>query len=256
MNELDQNAALEQNTIEGRNSVIEALKGGQTIEKIFIARQTGGGKFPPHILAMAREQGVPVVEIERKKLDTMSTSFNHQGIVAIISDKEYVDLETLLAIPQAKGQAPFFIVCDHLSDTYNLGAVLRTAYAAGAHGVIMPKRRNATLTAAVYKASAGAAQHIPICKVANIADTIERLKKQNIWVYGADISGQQSIYSTDFTGASALVIGSEDSGISRLVAQKCDVVVTIPMPGDFNSLNASAAAAVLIYEVVRQRGWY
>jgi len=243
-----------ENTIEGRNIVFEALKAERTIEKIFIAKQTETARFPGHILMLAKEKGIPVVEVERRKLDLMSNTHNHQGVIAVISDKEYVTIDQILSLAKEKNEPPFIILCDHLSDTYNLGAVIRTAFIAGAHGLILPKRRSATLNAAVYKASAGAAEHLPICKVANITAAITELKEKGLWVFGADAGGTQSMYKADFKGATALVIGSEDAGVSQLVLKNCDVVVSIPMKNAFNSLNASAAAAVLMYEVLRQRG--
>ena len=230
--------------IEGRNAVIEALRAGRAIDKIYIAKgevdQTLG-----HIASKARAQGVVVVETDRRKLDAMSQTHAHQGVVALCAVKEYCTAD--------KGEAPFLIMCDEISDPHNLGAIIRTAECVGAHGVIIPKRRSAGLTAVVDKASAGAAEHLPIARVANLSAAIESLKKAGVWVYGAAAEGTSSLWKTDLTGSICIVIGSEGDGISRLVREHCDVLVSIPMKGEISSLNASAAAAVLMYEALRQR---
>ena len=238
--------------IEGRNAVIEALRAGRAIDKIYIAKgevdQTLG-----HIASKARAQGVVVVETDRRKLDMMSKTHAHQGVVALCAVKEYCTVEDLLQRAQEKGEPPFLVMCDEISDPHNLGAIIRTAECVGAHGVIIPKRRSAGLTAVVDKASAGAAEHLPIARVPNLSAAIETLKKAGVWVYGAAAEGASPMWKTDLTGSICIVIGSEGDGISRLVREHCDVLVSIPMKGEISSLNASAAAAVLLYEALRQR---
>ena len=238
--------------IEGRNAVIEALRAGRAIDKIYIAKgevdQTLG-----HIASKARAQGVVVVETDRRKLDAMSRTHAHQGVVALCAVREYCTVEDLLQRAQEKGEPPFLVMCDEISDPHNLGAIIRTAECVGAHGVIIPKRRSAGLTAVVDKASAGAAEHLPIARVANLSAAIETLKKAGVWVYGAAAEGASPLWKTDLTGSICIVIGSEGDGISRLVREHCDVLVSIPMKGAISSLNASAAAAVLMYEALRQR---
>ena len=238
--------------IEGRNAVIEALRAGRAIDKIYIAKgevdQTLG-----HIASKARAQGVVVVETDRRKLDAMSRTHAHQGVVALCAVREYCTVEDLLQRAQEKGEPPFLVMCDEISDPHNLGAIIRTAECVGAHGVIIPKRRSAGLTAVVDKASAGAAEHLPIARVANLSAAIETLKRAGVWVYGAAAEGASPLWKTDLTGSICIVIGSEGDGISRLVREHCDVLVSIPMKGEISSLNASAAAAVLMYEALRQR---
>ena len=238
--------------IEGRNAVIEALRAGRTIDKIYIAKgdvdQTLG-----HIASKARSAGVVVVEADRRKLDAMSQTHAHQGVIALCAVKEYCTVADILAIAQARGEPPFVIVCDEISDPHNLGAIIRSAECAGAHGVIIPKRRSAGLTAVVDKASAGAVEHVAIARVPNLSAAIGELKKSGLWVYGAAAEGASPMWQTDLTGPVCLVIGSEGDGIGRLVRENCDFLVSIPLKGQISSLNASAAAAVLMYEVLRQR---
>ena len=238
--------------IEGRNAVIEALHAGRTIDKIYIAKgdvdQTLG-----HIASKARSAGVVVVEADRRKLDAMSQTHAHQGVIALCAVKEYCTVADILAIAQARGEPPFVIVCDEISDPHNLGAIIRSAECAGAHGVIIPKRRSAGLTAVVDKTSAGAVEHVAIARVPNLSAAIGELKKSGLWVYGAAAEGASPMWQTDLTGPVCLVIGSEGDGIGRLVRENCDFLVSIPLKGQISSLNASAAAAVLMYEVLRQR---
>ena len=238
--------------IEGRNAVIEALRAGRTIDKIYIAKgdvdQTLG-----HIASKARSAGVVVVEADRRKLDAMSQTQAHQGVIALCAVKEYCTVADILAIAQARGDPPFVIVCDEISDPHNLGAIIRSAECAGAHGVIIPKRRSAGLTAVVDKTSAGAVEHVAIARVPNLSAAIGELKKSGLWVYGAAAEGASPMWQTDLTGPVCLVIGSEGDGIGRLVRENCDFLVSIPLKGQISSLNASAAAAVLMYEVLRQR---
>ena len=238
--------------IEGRNAVIEALRAGRTIDKIYIAKgdvdQTLG-----HIASKARSAGVVVVEADRRKLDAMSQTHAHQGVIARGAVKENCTVADILAIAQARGDPPFVIVCDEISDPHNLGAIIRSAECAGAHGVIIPKRRSAGLTAVVDKTSAGAVEHVAIARVPNLSAAIGELKKSGLWVYGAAAEGASPMWQTDLTGPVCLVIGSEGDGIGRLVRENCDFLVSIPLKGQISSLNASAAAAVLMYEVLRQR---
>ena len=238
--------------IEGRNAVIEALRAGTAIDKIYLAKGETD-KTLGHIASRAREAGVVVVEADRRKLDAMSRTHSHQGVIALAAVREYVSVQSILDAAAAKGEPPLLVVCDEISDPHNLGAILRTAECAGAHGVIIPKRRSAGLTAVVAKTSAGAVSHLPVARVANLPSLLKQLKKEGIWVFGAAADGPVSLYEADLKGPAAIVIGSEGSGMSRLVAETCDVLVRIPMKGKLNSLNASAAAAILLYEAVRQR---
>ena len=238
--------------IEGRNAVIEALRAGRAIDKIFIAKGDVD-KTLGHIASKAREKGIVVVEADRRKLDFMSRTHAHQGVVALAAVREYCEIADILALAQERSEPPFVIVCDEISDPHNLGAIIRSAECAGAHGVIIPKRRSAGLTAIVDKASAGAAEHMAIARVPNIPSAIKELKERGLWVYGTAADGQSGLWDTDFTGSMALVIGSEGDGMGRLVRESCDFIVSLPMKGQVSSLNASAAAAIVMYEVLRQR---
>ena len=238
--------------IEGRNVVIEALRAGTPIDKIFLARGETDATLG-HIASSAREKGIVVVEADRRKLDGMSRTHAHQGVIAMAAVREYATVDDILNAAREKGEPPLIVVCDELSDPHNLGAVIRTAECAGAHGVIIPKRRSAGLTAVVAKTSAGAVAHLPVARVANLPSLLKQLKKQGLWVFGAAADAPTSLYEADLKGPAAIVIGSEGDGMSRLVAETCDVLVSIPMKGQLNSLNASAAAAILLYEALRQR---
>ena len=238
--------------IEGRNAVIEALRAGTPVDKIYLARGETDSALG-HIASTARGKGIVVVECDRRKLDGMSRTHSHQGVIALAAVREYASVDDILEAAREKGEPPLIVVCDELSDPHNLGAVIRTAECAGAHGVIIPKRRSAGLTAVVAKTSAGAVSHLPVARVANLPSLLKQLKKEGIWVFGADAAGTVPLYEADLKGPAAIVIGSEGSGMSRLVAETCDVLVRIPMKGKLNSLNASAAAAILLYEAVRQR---
>ena len=238
--------------IEGRNAVIEALRAGETIDKIYLQKGETN-KTLGHIASKARAAGVVVVEADRRKLDAMSRTHAHQGVIALAAVREYVSVESILQAARDKGEAPLLVVCDEISDPHNLGAIIRTAECAGAHGVVIPKRRSAGLTAVVAKTSAGAVSHLPVARVANLPSLLKQLKKEGLWIFGAAADGPVSLYEADLKGPAAIVIGSEGSGMSRLVAETCDVLVRIPMKGKLNSLNASAAAAILLYEAVRQR---
>ena len=238
--------------IEGRNAVIEALRAGETIDKIYLQKGETDRTLG-HIASTARAAGVVVVEADKRKLDAMSRTHAHQGVIAQAAVREYASVDDILNIAREKGEPPLIVVCDELSDPHNLGAVIRTADAAGAHGVIIPKRRSAGLTAVVAKTSAGAVAHVPVARVPNLPALLKELKEEGIWVFGTAAGGTTSLYKADLKGPAAIVIGSEGEGMGRLVAENCDFTVSIPMFGKINSLNASAAAAVLLYEAVRQR---
>ncbi|MBQ2061351.1 MAG: 23S rRNA (guanosine(2251)-2'-O)-methyltransferase RlmB [Oscillospiraceae bacterium] len=238
--------------IEGRNAVIEALRTDTPIDKIYLAKGETD-KTLGHIASRAREAGIVVVEADRRKLDAMSRTHSHQGVIALAAVREYVSVQSILDAAAEKGEPPLLVVCDEISDPHNLGAILRTAECAGAHGVIIPKRRSAGLTAIVAKTSAGAVSYVPVARVANLSATLKELKKQGIWVFGTAAEGTTNLYNADLKGPAAIVIGSEGDGMSRLVSENCDFLVSIPMRGRISSLNASAAAAILLYEAVRQR---
>jgi 23S rRNA (guanosine2251-2'-O)-methyltransferase len=243
---------INENKIEGRNPVLEALKAGREIDKIFIAQGAEQGSIKK-IKSIAKEKKIPIQYIERQRMDQLSESHAHQGIIAFIAAYHYVEVEDILKEAEEKNELPFIIILDELTDPHNLGSIIRTADAAGAHGIIIPKRRAVGLTPIVAKTSAGAIEYMPVAKVPNIARTIDALKKKGIWIVGADIDGLKTYYQEDLTGKIALVIGSEGKGISRLIKEKCDFLVRIPMKGKIGSLNASVAASILMYEIERQR---
>lgn len=242
------------NTIEGRNPVLEALKSGRPINKILLLKNIERHGIIADILHLAQQNGVLLEYVERQAIDRLGQSGANQGIIALTAAKEYVDLDELLAIPAEKKQTAFFIVLDGLEDPHNLGAIIRTADAAGAQGVIIRERRAVGLTPVVEKASAGALEYVPVARVTNISQTIETLKKNNIWVIGIDQEGQTDYTKIDYKPATAIVIGAEGQGLSDLVRKNCDFLAAIPMRGRIASLNASVAAAVVMYEVVKQRG--
>ena len=239
---------LQEGVVAGRNAVLEALKSGVAIEKIFVARGEKQGSIV-RILSLAREKKVVVQEADRTKLDYISGITTHQGVVAYLGQKEYCTLDDILEVPKRKGEPPFLILCDEIADPHNLGAILRTAEVSGAHGVVVPRHRGVGVTPAVTKASAGAVLHVPVAKVTNLVRAMEELKEKGVWPYGTDAAASASIYETDFTGG----VGSEGAGMTRLVRETCDFLISIPMFGKINSLNASVAAGVVMYEVVRQR---
>ena len=238
--------------IEGRNAVTEALRAGVAIDKIYLAKGETDRTLG-HIASTARAGGVVVVEADRRKLDAMSRTKAHQGVIALAAVREYVTVEEILKKAEEKGEKPLLVVCDEISDPHNLGAIIRTAECAGAHGVIIPKRRSAGLTAIVGKTSAGAVSYLPVARVSNLVATLQELKEKGVWIYGTAAEGSSSLYKTDLRGPAAIVIGSEGDGMSRLTRENCDFLVSIPLRGNISSLNASAAAAVLLYEAVRQR---
>ena len=238
--------------IEGRNAVIEALRAGTAIDMFYLMKGESDSALG-HIASAAREKGIVVVDADRHKLDNMSRTHAHQGVIALAAVREYASVDDILNAAREKGENPLIVVCDELSDPHNLGAVIRTADAAGAHGVIIPKRRSAGLTAVVGKTSAGAVAHVPVARVPNLPALLKELKEAGVWVFGTAADGTTPLYQADLKGPAAIVIGSEGTGMGRLVAENCDFTVSIPMFGKINSLNASAAAAVLLYEAVRQR---
>ena len=239
------------NLIIGRNAVSEAIRSGRNIYTLLVVRGERNGSVG-RIIAECKEKGVVIKEVDKKKLDFMCGQGNHQGVAAYAAVHEYSSVEDIFNLAEERGEAPFIIICDELEDPHNLGAIIRTAETAGAHGVIIPKRRNASLTWAVGKASAGAVEYVPVARVGNLASTIDDLKKRGLWVYTADMDGQNWC-ETDFSGPVALVVGSEGNGVSRLIKEKSDFVVSLPMKGKITSLNASVAAGILMYEVSRQR---
>ncbi len=239
--------------IEGRNAVIEALRAGRLLDKVYIQKGETD-KTLGHIASRARDAGVVVVDADRRKLDAMSRTHAHQGVIALAALREYCAVADILNVAKERNEPPFIIMCDEISDPHNLGAVIRTAECVGAHGVVIPKRRSAGLTSIVEKTSAGAVEHIAVARVANLASAIEELKAAGVWIYGTAADGANPLWKTDLTGPACFVIGSEGAGIGRLVREKCDFLVSIPMKGKVSSLNVSAAAAVLLYEALRQRG--
>ena len=249
---MERDAGIQNEIIEGRNAVIEALRAGRAIDKLFINKGEVD-KTLGHIASKARDKGIVVVECDRRKLDFMSQTHAHQGVIAVCAVREYCSVDDILAIAAQRGEQPFVIVCDEISDGHNLGAIIRSAECAGAHGVIIPKRRSAGLTAIVDKASAGAAEHVAIARVPNLPAVLRELKERGLWIYGTAADGASDLWHTDFTGPLALVIGSEGDGMGRLVSESCDYIVSLPMKGQLSSLNASAAAAITMYEILRQR---
>ena len=237
--------------IAGRNPVMEAIRSGRSIESILVAKGERSGSVVA-IIAKAKQKNIPVKDVDSKKLDFLAKGVNHQGIVAQCAVKEYSALEDIFALAEERGESPFIIVLDKIEDPHNLGAIIRTAECAGAHGVIIPERISAGLSYTVEKTSAGALEYMPVVRVKNISAVLQKLKDKGIWVYGADMDGEH-YKKINFDGAVALVIGNEGKGISPLVAKDCDVIVSLPMKGKINSLNASVAAGILMYEIADKR---
>ena len=238
--------------IVGRNSVLEALKSGRSLNKIMVAKGEKHGSVL-EILGQARAQGIIVQEVETAKLEALAGGMRHQGIVASAAPVAYAELEDVFAAAEEKGEPPFLVLLDEIEDPHNLGAILRTADAAGVHGVLVPKRRSAPLSAAVAKVSAGAVEYVPVVRIGNIVQTMKELKKRGLWIVGADMDGDKAFFDADLTGPIALVVGSEGAGIGRLVKENCDFLVKIPMKGNISSLNASVACSLLLYEILKQR---
>lgn len=248
----EEQTAIDDRIIFGKNAVTEGLSSGRSIDKILISKTNHVDGTLQKIVDGAKDAGVVVKFVDKEKLDQATQHGKHQGVVAYMAAHNYVELEALFANAEAKGESPFFIILDGIEDPHNLGAIIRTANVVGAHGVIIPKNRAVSLTSTVAKTSAGAIEYTPVCKVTNLARTIEELQSKNVWITGADMDGG-SMYDIDFKGSIGLVIGSEGKGLGRLIREKCDYVASIPMKGDINSLNASVAAGVLMYEALRQR---
>ncbi|AST05834.1 23S rRNA (guanosine(2251)-2'-O)-methyltransferase RlmB [Anoxybacillus flavithermus] len=235
----------------GKNPVLEALKSGREMNKIWIAEGSQRGQMQS-IIQLAKEMGITVQYVPKKKMDQLSDG-NHQGVIAQVAAYRYYDIDDLFKKAEGQGEAPFFIILDELEDPHNLGSIMRTADAVGAHGIIIPKRRSVSLTATVAKASTGAIEYVPVARVTNLARTVDELKERGVWIFGTDAKGTQDYRQLDGVIPLALVIGSEGKGISRLLRDKCDVLVRLPMIGHVTSLNASVAASLLMYEVYRKR---
>lgn len=246
-----QRDAKNEDFIVGRNAVAEALRAGREIDTLYVL---AGERVPAvrRLVSAARESGAVVKEVDRKKLDALSGGAVHQGVAALAAAHSYASLDDIFALAKQRGEPPFVVVCDELEDPHNLGAILRTAEAAGAHGVVVPKRRSAPLSATVAKTSAGALEYVPVARVPNLPAALDTLKANGCWVYGADMDGAD-YKQTDFSGGVALVVGAEGKGLGRLVREKCDAIVSLPMKGKINSLNASVAAGILLYEISAHR---
>lgn len=236
----------------GRNPVLEAIRAGRTIDKIYIKNTEADGSLKK-VLGAAKAAGIIVSKVDRKKLDMLCDGENHQGVVAQAAAHSYCEVEDMISLAEEKGEAPFLVICDKITDPHNLGSIIRTANAAGAHGVIIPKHESAGLSSIVAKVSAGAVEFTPVARVNNLSSLIEKLKKKGFWITGAAMDGDRSLFEADLSGSVAIVIGSEGEGISRNVLEKCDFIVNIPMKGETESLNASVAAALMMYEVMRKR---
>lgn len=249
--DIDTNNNINDQVVIGRNAVIELIKSGREIEHVLVAKGEREGSVH-QILALCREKRIVVKNVDKRKLDALSPFGNHQGVAASVPAHEYSSIDEILEYAQEKGEHPFLLICDEIEDSHNLGAIIRTAEACGAHGIVIPQRRNVGLNYVVAKTSCGALEHMRVARVVNLGQTIDSLKKKNIWIYGADMDGA-SWCETDFDGGVALVVGSEGSGLSRLIKEKCDFIVSLPMCGKVNSLNVSVAAGVIMYEVARQR---
>ncbi|MBQ2971292.1 MAG: 23S rRNA (guanosine(2251)-2'-O)-methyltransferase RlmB [Ruminococcus sp.] len=247
----NQNREKKDDIIAGRNPVSEALSSGRPIESILVSKNNHSGSIVA-IISKAKKKGITIKEVDQKKLDFMTGGATHQGIVAVTAIKEYSTVEDILALAKERDEAPFIVILDEIEDPHNLGAIIRTAECSGAHGVIIKKRHSAGLSYTVGKASAGAVEYVPVARVNNISSIIDELKELGIWVYGADMNGTDYT-KCDFSGGAALVIGNEGKGISRLVREKCDTIVSLPLKGKINSLNASVAAGILMYKVAQGR---
>ena len=238
--------------IEGKNAVMEALKAGRPLDKIYIA---GGeqDKTLRFIAQKGKAAGAVISEADRRKLDAMSVTHAHQGVIAVAAAREYSTVADILALAAGRGEAPLIVVCDEITDPHNLGAIIRTAECAGAHGVVIPRNRSAGVTAVVEKTSAGAVEHMLVARASNLSAALRELQEAGVWIFGTAADGDRSLWEADLKGPAALVIGSEGSGMSRLIRENCDFLISIPLRGKVTSLNASNAAAVVLYEAVRQR---
>ena len=253
----DEIKELSEDRLEGKNPILEALKAGRTIQKLWVQKPVvGSGRLDPtisKIINESRKTGAIVIELEKRALDQMSQTHGHQGVIAQVAMHDYAEIDTMMEIAKEKNESPFLIILDELKDSYNLGSILRIADAAGAHGVIIPKHRSVGLDATVAKASAGAMEYVPVAKVVNLTQTIEELKEKGFWIVGADQEGTSPYDKIDYKGSLAIVIGSEGEGIGRLVKKNCDFLVTIPMRGQVNSLNAAVATGIIVFEAAKQR---
>lgn len=238
--------------VEGKNAVFEALRSSRPANKLYVEKDSQDA-FLLRIIAMAREKDIPIQYVERKKLDTMSLTRAHQGVILETAAREYVEVDDILAVAKEKGEDPFILVLDEITDTNNFGSIIRSAECAGVHGIIIPKRRSVSLNATVAKVAAGALEYVPVARVTNLVQTLRSLKNEGIWIIGTDMDGESVYYETDLKGPCALVIGSEGEGMSRLVKNECDLVVKIPMKGTISSLNAGVAAALVMFEIAKQR---
>ncbi len=243
---------IQQEFVFGKNNVTELLLSDATVERVYLSGDVKNANYKK-IVALCKEKGTPIVHIDAAAMNRKAPNVNHQGVLAYAAQKEYVSLEDILKVADERGESPFIIIADELADPHNLGAILRSADAFGAHGVIISKRRAVGLTPSVAKASGGAIHHIPVARVSNLAQTIELLKEKNVWIYGCDMAGENVYYEQDYSGGVALIVGSEDTGISRLLREKCDFFVRIPMKGKVSCLNASVAASVIMQEISKQR---
>ena len=243
---------IREDLIVGRNAVMEVLKSDRTIESLYIANGSMEGSIKA-IINIARDKGIVLKDVDRKKLDGMSGGVNHQGVIAQVTPYKYSEIPHMLDLAKKRGEDPFIVILDEIEDPHNLGSIIRTAELCGVHGIIIPKRRNVGITSTVYKCSVGAIEHMKIAKVTNINAAIDELKKEGLWIYGADIAGEEFSYEVNFAGPCAIVIGSEGRGISKLTLKKCDKLVRIPMVGKINSLNASVAGGIMMYEILKGR---
>ncbi|WP_379136798.1 23S rRNA (guanosine(2251)-2'-O)-methyltransferase RlmB [Paenibacillus sp. sgz500958] len=250
---MEEDIKTEEETLAGKHSVLEALRAGRTINKIWIA-ETAQKHLTAPIVAEAKKAGIVIQHVDKRKLEQLAPGVQHQGVVAQAAPYAYAEISDMLEAAAAKGESPFLILLDEIEDPHNLGSILRTADCTGVHGVIIPKRRSAQITATVSKTSAGAVEYVPVARVTNLGQTIDRLKEMGIWVVGTDVDTNQDLYGSDiFTGPVAVVIGNENKGMGRLIREKCDILLKLPMQGRINSLNASVAAGVIMYEVLRRR---
>ena len=243
---------LPEDVLVGRNAVLEALRSGRGINKLLVAKGDREGSVA-EILALAKERGIPVQMVERSKISSMVGDMRHQGVLAHVAPVAYAELEDILKLAAERGEQPLLLLLDELEDPHNLGALMRTADAMGVHGILMPKRRSVPLNATVAKTSAGAVEYVPVARIGNIAQTLKALKEKGFWVAGADMEGKETCYEANLTGPLVLVVGSEGKGMSRLTKESCDFLVRIPMAGKINSLNASVAGSILMYEAMKQR---
>lgn len=241
-----------ENAVTGRNPVMEVLRSGRTVDKILVAKGEREGSLLK-IIAMAKERGIPVMDAERTRIEALSGTAAHQGVLAFVTPFEYASVDDILALAEEKGEPPFLVILDGVTDPHNVGAIIRTACCCGAHGVILPKHNSCGMTPTLIKSAAGATEYMKVARVTNITDTIEELKKRNVWIYGTDGSAPADVYHTDLTGACAFVLGDEGRGMSRLVREHCDFLIKIPMNGPLDSLNVSVAGAVILYESLRQK---